>query len=83
MPFPGSILYYSYEADDQGKYLVGQLSNFNETYDASKFSLTNYLSQNQGSHPTKPRNKRSGSAILDQRHPRKKSQRSFRVCNLY
>jgi len=43
MPFPGSILYYSYEADDQGKYLVGQLSNFNETYDASKFSLTNYL----------------------------------------
>lgn len=43
MPFPGSILYYAFEADDQGKFLVGKLADFNDTYDASKFSLTNYL----------------------------------------
>lgn len=45
MPFPGSILYYAFESDDQGKYLVSALEKFNETYDASKYSLTNYLSQ--------------------------------------
>ena len=42
-PFPGSILYYAFESDDQGKYLVSQLEKFNETYDSQKFSLTNYL----------------------------------------
>ena len=45
MPFPGSILFYAYEADDQGKFLVDKLADFNKTYDASKFSLTNYVSQ--------------------------------------
>lgn len=45
MPFPGSVLYYAFEADDQGKYLVSQLEKFNETYDGQKFSLTNYLNQ--------------------------------------
>lgn len=44
MPFPGSILFYAYEADDQGKYLVSALDKFNGIYDASKYSLTNYLS---------------------------------------
>lgn len=44
-PFPGSILYYAFESDDQGKFLVEKLEKFNETYDASKFSLTNYLNQ--------------------------------------
>lgn len=44
MPFPASILYYTIEADDQGKYLVKKLSEFNDTYDSGKFSLTNYLS---------------------------------------
>jgi len=43
MPFPGSILYFTYEYDDQGKYIVDHLSDFNNIYDASKFSLTNYL----------------------------------------
>jgi dipeptidyl aminopeptidase/acylaminoacyl peptidase len=43
MPFPGSILYYAYEADDQGRYIVSHLADFNNIYDTSKFSLTNYL----------------------------------------
>jgi len=38
-------LFYAYEADDQGKFLVNKLADFNDTYDASKFSLTNYLAQ--------------------------------------
>lgn len=42
-PFPASILYYIDEADDGGKLIIGKLSEFNETYDASKFSLVNYL----------------------------------------
>jgi len=45
MAFPGSILFYAYEADDQGKFLVDKLADFNKTYDASKFSLTNYIGQ--------------------------------------
>lgn len=44
-PFPGSILYYAFESDDQGKLLVNKLAEFNSTYDASRFSLTNYLDQ--------------------------------------
>ncbi len=43
MPFPGSILYFTYEYDDQGKYIVEHLSDFNSIYDSSKFSLTNYI----------------------------------------
>ncbi len=43
MPFPGSILYFTYEYDDQGKYIVEHLSEFNSIYDSSKFSLTNYI----------------------------------------
>jgi dipeptidyl aminopeptidase/acylaminoacyl peptidase len=42
-PFPASILYYIDEADDGGKLIIGKLAEFNETYDASKFSLVNYL----------------------------------------
>jgi dipeptidyl aminopeptidase/acylaminoacyl peptidase len=42
-PFPASILYYIDEADDGGKLIIGKLAEFNETYDASKFSLTGYL----------------------------------------
>lgn len=45
LPFPGSILYYVFESEDQGKYLVNELAKFNETYDTQKFSLTNYLNQ--------------------------------------
>ncbi len=43
MRFPASILYYVGDAEDGGKYLVSELSKFEETYDAEKFSLTNYL----------------------------------------
>lgn len=42
-PFPASILYYIDEADDGGKLIIGKLAEFNETYDAGKFSLTGYL----------------------------------------
>ncbi|MCX6704830.1 MAG: prolyl oligopeptidase family serine peptidase, partial [Candidatus Woesebacteria bacterium] len=42
-PFPASILYYIDEADDGGKLIIGKLAEFNETYDAAKFSLTGYL----------------------------------------
>ena len=42
-PFPASILYYIDEADDGGRLIIGKLAEFNETYDASKFSLVNYL----------------------------------------
>jgi dipeptidyl aminopeptidase/acylaminoacyl peptidase len=41
--FPFSILAYLDEADDGGKLIIGRLAEFNETYDASKFSLSGYL----------------------------------------
>jgi len=42
-PFPASILYYIDEAADGGKFLIDQLADFEDTYDAEKYSLTNYL----------------------------------------
>ena len=42
-PFPNSILVYTNESNDQGKYLIAQLAAFEETYDANLFSLTGYL----------------------------------------
>lgn len=42
-PFPNSILVFTNESDDQGKYLLAQLAAFEETYDANLFSLTGYL----------------------------------------
>lgn len=42
-PFPASILYYIDEADDGGRLIIGKLSEFYDTYDATKFSLTGYL----------------------------------------
>jgi dipeptidyl aminopeptidase/acylaminoacyl peptidase len=44
-PFPFSILAYTDESDDHGKYIRSELSKFEETYDAEKFSLENYFSQ--------------------------------------
>lgn len=44
MRFPASILYYIGDTEDGGRYLVSQLADFFDTYDAEKFSLTNYLS---------------------------------------
>ena len=43
MSFPGSILYYTIEADDSGKSLVDFLAKFDEDYDPAKYSLTNYV----------------------------------------
>ncbi len=42
-PFPYSILYYTDEADDGGKYLRKELSKFEILYDTDKYSLTQYL----------------------------------------
>lgn len=42
-PFPYSILYYTDEADDNGKSLRKVLATFEQEYDTDKYSLTNYL----------------------------------------
>lgn len=41
--FPYSVLYYTNESEDQGKFIRSKLAKFEEDYDASKFSFTNYL----------------------------------------
>jgi len=38
-PFPYSILYYTDEADDQGKWLRAQIAEFEKTYNAQDFSI--------------------------------------------
>lgn len=43
-PFPYSILYYTDDIDDHGKYLRNLVSDFERDYDAEKFSLINYFS---------------------------------------
>lgn len=40
-PFPYSILYYTDELDDHGKYLRRKIAEFEKVYDAEKFSITN------------------------------------------
>lgn len=42
-PFPFSILFYTDESDDHGKFIRQKLANFETDYDAEKFSLTNYF----------------------------------------
>lgn len=42
-PFPFSILFYTDESDDHGKFIRQELAKFEQDYDAEKFSLTNYL----------------------------------------
>ncbi len=42
-PFPYSILYYTDESADGGKYIRHELARFEELYDANKYSFTNYL----------------------------------------
>jgi len=42
-PFPYSILYYTDEADDHGKYLRRAVANFESLYDAEEFSIINYF----------------------------------------
>jgi len=42
-PFPYSILYYTDDASDGGKFLRKQLSDFENDYDTDLYSLTKYL----------------------------------------
>lgn len=42
-PFPYSILYYTDDVDDHGKYLIKLIADFEKIYDAEKFSLINYF----------------------------------------
>lgn len=42
-PFPYSVLYYTNESEDGGKFIRQKLAKFEEDYDVDKFSLTNYL----------------------------------------
>lgn len=42
-PFPYSILYYTDDANDGGKFLRQKLSDFEKDYDTDLFSLTKYL----------------------------------------
>jgi uncharacterized protein len=44
-PFPYSILAYTDESDDSGKLITQSLAYFENTYDVSKFSLTEYLNK--------------------------------------
>jgi len=42
-PFPYSILYYTDESEDKGKFIRKQLSVFEDDYDVEKYSITNYI----------------------------------------
>ncbi len=42
-PFPYSILYYTDESADRGKYIRSELAEFEDLYDVEKFSFDNYL----------------------------------------
>ena len=42
-PFPYSILYYTDESTDKGKFIRSELAKFEELYDVEKYSLDNYV----------------------------------------
>jgi dipeptidyl aminopeptidase/acylaminoacyl peptidase len=42
-PFPYSILYYTDESEDRGKFIRKKLAAFEENYDVEKYSADNYL----------------------------------------
>lgn len=42
-PFPYSVLYFTDEFDDNGRYLRKLIADFEEDYDIESYSLTNYL----------------------------------------
>jgi dipeptidyl aminopeptidase/acylaminoacyl peptidase len=44
-PFPYSILYYTDEAEDKGKFIRKELAKFEELYDVDKYSTTNYFNR--------------------------------------
>lgn len=43
-PFPYSILYYTDESEDLGKYIRRELAKFEDLYDVNEFSIHTYLS---------------------------------------
>jgi len=43
-PFPFSVLYFSDEAEDRGKYLRKLISDFEADYDSGRYSISSYLS---------------------------------------
>ncbi|PIZ66742.1 hypothetical protein CO051_07305 [Candidatus Roizmanbacteria bacterium CG_4_9_14_0_2_um_filter_39_13] len=42
-PFPYSVLYYTDESDDHGKFIRSAIADFEDEYDVERYSLTNYL----------------------------------------
>lgn len=42
-PFPHSVLYYTDESIDGGKYIRSELAKFEQVYDVDKFGFNNYL----------------------------------------
>ncbi|OGM32848.1 hypothetical protein A2803_05945 [Candidatus Woesebacteria bacterium RIFCSPHIGHO2_01_FULL_44_21] len=42
-PFPYSVLYYTDESHDGGKYIRRELAKFEELYDVDKYTFSNYL----------------------------------------
>ena len=44
-PFPYSVLYYTDESADGGKYIRQELSKIEDNYDSDKYSFTNYLTK--------------------------------------
>lgn len=42
-PFPYSVLYYTDESQDKGKFIRSELAKFETDYDVDKYSLSNYL----------------------------------------
>lgn len=46
-PFPYSILYYTDEAEDKGKWLRSVVSKFEQRYDVNRYSVTEYFGKIQ------------------------------------
>lgn len=44
-PFPYSILYFTDEAEDKGKFLRAELAKFESNYDADLYSITDYFNR--------------------------------------
>lgn len=42
-PFPYSILYYTDESEDKGKYIRKELAKFENLYDVEQYSISNYI----------------------------------------
>jgi len=43
VPFPYSILYYTIDSEDKGKFIRKELAKFEENYEVDKFSISNYF----------------------------------------